>query len=71
MALVTHITDQRGSLVERLNATFSRLSEAHARRKIYRRTVNELAVLTDRELADLGIARGEIRAIARQAAYGE
>ena len=70
MALATNITTNRGSVLERVNATFARLSEAHARRKIYRRTVNELAVLTDRELADLGIGRSEIRSIAYQAAYG-
>lgn len=31
----------------------------------YRRTVNELSLLSNRELADLGIARGDIRRIAR------
>ncbi|MFS4437807.1 DUF1127 domain-containing protein [Paracoccaceae bacterium GXU_MW_L88] len=36
----------------------------------YQRTLNELRDLSDRELADLGIARGELRAIAHEAAYG-
>jgi uncharacterized protein YjiS (DUF1127 family) len=31
----------------------------------YRRTVNELARLSDRELSDLGIGRSEIRGVAR------
>ena len=31
----------------------------------YRRTLNELRGLNDRELADLGIGRGDIRSIAR------
>jgi uncharacterized protein YjiS (DUF1127 family) len=36
--------------------------------KRYSRTVNELQALTNRELSDLGIARGDITRIARQAA---
>lgn len=31
----------------------------------YRRTVNELSRLTDRELGDLGIGRSDIRSVAR------
>lgn len=31
----------------------------------YRRTVNELSRLTDRELGDLGIGRSEIRNVAK------
>ena len=34
---------------------------------LYHRTVAELNALGDRELADLGIARHEIRAVARRA----
>lgn len=33
----------------------------------YRRTIRALAALSDRELADIGIHRGEIRAVARNA----
>jgi uncharacterized protein YjiS (DUF1127 family) len=36
--------------------------------KIYRDTARELAQLSDRELADLGIARFDIARLARQAA---
>ena len=34
----------------------------------YRQTCNELNRLTNRELADLGIARGEITKVAKQSA---
>jgi len=37
--------------------------------KRYNRTVTELQALTNRELADLGIARGDIARIAREAAH--
>ena len=35
--------------------------------RTYRQTVSELSRLSNRELADLGINRGEIRAVARRA----
>ena len=34
--------------------------------RTYRSTVNELERLTNRQLADLGIARGEIASLARK-----
>lgn len=34
----------------------------------YRETVNELSRMTDRELSDLGIGRGDINYVARRAA---
>lgn len=36
--------------------------------KRYNRTVAELESLSNRELADLGISRGDIRRVAREAA---
>jgi uncharacterized protein YjiS (DUF1127 family) len=36
----------------------------------YRRTVNELGRLTDRELSDLGIGRSEIPGVARSGVIG-
>ena len=35
----------------------------------YRKTVRELAQLTDRDLSDLGIARRDISRVARKATY--
>lgn len=43
------------------------LRNALARRKLFLQTRNELNSLSDRDLADLGIGRGEINAIARLA----
>ena len=39
-------------------------------RRVYLRTVRELSTCTERELDDLGIARGDIYRIAREAAQG-
>ncbi|MBZ6078245.1 DUF1127 domain-containing protein [Microvirga puerhi] len=36
---------------------------------LYRETVRELALLSDRELADLGLARFDIVRVARQSAF--
>ena len=45
------------------------VADAITRRRIYRRTVAELSQLSNRELADLGIARSMIRGIASETAY--
>ncbi|KLK91264.1 hypothetical protein AA309_20555 [Microvirga vignae] len=37
--------------------------------KLYRQTVSELSELSDRELADLGVSRFEITAVARKATF--
>ncbi|MGR3497475.1 MAG: DUF1127 domain-containing protein [Limimaricola soesokkakensis] len=44
------------------------LASATTRWRVYRRTVSELSRLSDRDLADLGFARSQIREIARDAA---
>lgn len=38
--------------------------------RMMRQTVAELQSLDTRDLADLGIARGEIKSVARKAVYG-
>lgn len=45
---------------------FNRIAAAYTRHKKYSATVSELRRLTDRELADLGIARADIHEIAVQ-----
>ena len=45
------------------------LTQRMARYRTYRQTLDELESLSDRELADLNIARVNIRGIAYRAAY--
>ena len=63
---------QRGDLVERAYATladyFHAAAARHAARRIYRTTFHELNVLSNRDLADLGIHRSEIKRLAWEAA---
>jgi len=47
---------------------FEVMKSRYATWKRYSRTVSELESLTNRELADLGIARPDIRKLAREAA---
>jgi uncharacterized protein YjiS (DUF1127 family) len=47
---------------------FLDLSQRYRRWQRYRRTLGELELMTDRDLADLGISRHDIRRIALQAA---
>ena len=65
---------QRSDLVERAYATLAQYFEAaaarHASRRIYKTTLNELNNLSNRELADLGMHRTELRSVAWEAAYG-
>ena len=49
---------------------FARLRRAITDYWLYRKTLDELAALNDRELADLGISRLSIREIAHESVYG-
>lgn len=72
MANVTaNTTDFHGALLARLADTFTNLSDAHAKRVMYRRTVSELSALNNRELADLGLSRASIKAVAWETTYGK
>ncbi len=59
------------SLADRFSGVLALIKAQIARRAVYNQTVRELVVLTDRELADLGIARVDIPGVAREAAYGK
>lgn len=49
----------------------SNLQRHVQRRRVYVQTLRELTALTDRELADLGLHRLMIPAVAKDAAYGK
>lgn len=48
---------------------FARLSRAFADHRKYLATYDELNALSDRELADLGLSRLNVRDVAREAVY--
>jgi uncharacterized protein YjiS (DUF1127 family) len=51
--------------------TFKTITEKLAAWRRYRDAVKELSHLTDRELSDIGIRRGDIETLARQSAMKE
>ena len=59
-----------GSLRDRVAGRIASARTGYGKWRVYRQTLNELTALTDRDLADLGLHRGEIDRIARDAAYG-
>lgn len=63
------INTSSASFGARVANLFNGLRARRAQYAVYRETLRELEALSDRELIDLGITRGEIRGIAYQAAY--
>lgn len=61
----------RLSLADHIAAYVASYKEARARRAVYDRTFGELNAMTDRDLADIGLARVQIEDIAYEAAYGK
>ncbi len=56
---------QGSALAQALHASFDRVKEAYDARRAYLATLRELSALSDRDLADFGLARSDIDAIAR------
>lgn len=59
------------TLGDRFSGLLAQVKTMIARRAVYNQTVRELNVLTNRELADLGLSRYDIETVAREAAYGK
>lgn len=70
MAYDTQTHDFVATRTDRFGDAVARLMQWYARWTIYRRTRDELMALGDRDLADLGLVRGDVERIARQAAAG-
>ncbi|GAA3854416.1 DUF1127 domain-containing protein [Celeribacter arenosi] len=70
MAYANDIRTATPAYAARSNGFFATLAERFARYRVYRETVNELEALSDRDLADLGLSRATVKAVAYEAAYG-
>ncbi|MEV8466815.1 DUF1127 domain-containing protein [Fluviibacterium sp. DFM31] len=68
MAFAADIRTHDTSIVERIEHAIAAFKQYRARRAVYRQTVNELSILSDRDLNDLGISRWDIPLVARDAA---
>ncbi|WP_434287938.1 DUF1127 domain-containing protein [Celeribacter sp. SCSIO 80788] len=70
MAYANDINSAAPASSASFGGVFKSLAERFARYRVYRETLLELSVLDDRDLADLGMSRASIRAVAYEAAYG-
>jgi len=70
MADATYSTTATFDLRARALGLFDDVAARWAAYKVYATTKDELAKLSDRELADLGLYRADIARVAREAAYG-
>ncbi len=68
MTALTHSHAKGASLLSRLHAATDALVGRINRYRLYRRTLDELSGLTNRELADIGLHRSELRRVAAEAA---
>lgn len=59
------------SISDRIAAYVKAGKDALERRRVYNQTLYELRALSDRDLTDLGLARGMISEVAHEAAYGK
>jgi len=57
------------SLAQRLGFLRADLADRVEKFRLYRATVAELEMLSERELNDLGMSSADIKSVARQAAY--
>lgn len=71
MAYVTSPRANSFSVREMFARPMHSLQLMAQRRRIYVQTLTELRALSDRDLADLGLHRSLIRAVAKDAAYGK
>ena len=69
MAYVNSSRAAAVGLSDRVSAFVASVKLSLQRRATYQQTLNELNALSDRDLADLGLSRLQIRSIAREAAY--
>ena len=69
MAYVHNTRTAQVSFSDRFAAFFKVAKDAMERRRVYNQTLFELKGLSDRDLSDLGLNRGNIAEIAREAAY--
>ncbi len=71
MANVDHISAGNVGVIENIRGVFASVSESFRMARQFRENYNELDRLSARELADIGLSRGDITRVAYEATYGE
>ncbi|MEH6521817.1 DUF1127 domain-containing protein [Sulfitobacter sp.] len=68
---MTYFTDTNVAVSaqpSRIAAFFDAIALKMRQRKVYNQTFNELSTMTSRDLADLGLSRGDFRRLAKESA---
>ncbi|MFK7876796.1 MAG: DUF1127 domain-containing protein [Paracoccaceae bacterium] len=71
MAFFTVTQSPAASLAHRFQAWKEDMAYALERRRVYNQTYKELASLSNKDLADIGLNWSNIRSVAFEAAYGK
>ena len=71
MAYATETRAVGGSLAQKFSEFRAQIADRFAKYQTYRQTMNELGLLSDRDLSDLGLTRGDVHRVAVEAAYGK
>ena len=69
MAYASDIRTENGLIGDRFVALTKSLGERFEKYRTYRQTLSELASLSNRDLADLGLCRTQIRSVAYEHVY--
>ena len=67
MAYLTELGLKKSTLIDQITNFWDVVKTGFEKRRMYRRTIQELSSLSTRELSDLGIHRSMIRQIALEA----
>ena len=69
MSTFNEVSKVRPAVNNRIGGFLNGVTARFAQYRTYRKTLDELQALSDRELSDLGISRHSVRSIAYRAAY--
>jgi len=70
MAFADFAHSTRGGFGTLANSALRKVEQRLERHRAYRRTLNELAALSNSDLADIGLHRSEIARVAKESVYG-
>ncbi|MEO0370141.1 MAG: DUF1127 domain-containing protein [Pseudomonadota bacterium] len=65
---MAHILQDISARSNPVSNLLQRVSDAVAQRRTYNRVLRELSAMSDRELTDINLTRGDVRRVAREAA---
>ncbi|MDC0736841.1 DUF1127 domain-containing protein [Cognatishimia sp. SS12] len=71
MAYAAHYSANTAATAPRAASMLTKLIEKFGQYRLYKQTVAELSMLSNRDLADLGISRSGIKGLALETVYGK